>query len=238
MKLDILVLAAHPDDAELGCGGTIAAHVSKGKKVGIVDLTRGELGTRGTPETRIEEANRAAKILGLAARENIGLEDGFFETDKKHCLQVIKVIRKYKPEIIITNAPEDRHPDHGNAGKLCSRSSFLSGLIKIETVLEGKSQEAWRPKALFHFIQDRYLKPDFVMDVTDFWNSKMESIKAYESQFYNPNSEEPETYISSAGFMQFVESRAHEVGHSIGVKFGEGFIKEKQLFVKSFFDII
>jgi N-acetylglucosamine malate deacetylase 1 len=238
MKLDILVFAAHPDDAELGTSGTILSHIAAGRKVGIVDLTRGELGTRGSVEIRNTEAQKASEVLGVPIRENMAFGDGFFENDKENNLALIRVIRKYQPEIILTNAIEDRHPDHGNASKLTSRASFLSGLVKIQTTLDGSVQKEWRPKAVYHYIQDRYIKPDFVVDITPFWNKKIEAIKAYKSQFFDPGSKEPETYISKQDFFAFVEARSREMGHSIGVSYGEGFTKEKNIGVKDLFDLI
>ncbi|MCR8558207.1 bacillithiol biosynthesis deacetylase BshB1 [Mucilaginibacter sp. BJC16-A38] len=238
LKLDILVLSVHPDDAELGCGGTILKHIAKGKTVGIVDLTRGELGTRGSAEIRDKEAAEAGRILGLAVRENLAIPDGFFENTREYQLKVIAAIRKYQPEIIITNAYHDRHPDHGRANKLVEESSFLSGLRKIETTDSGKIQEAWRPKQVLHFIQDNYIKPDILVDVTDYWNTKVESIMAYGSQFYNPEwDDEPQTYISSPEFIRVVEARAREFGKSINVKFAEGFTSRKILGVDSLFDL-
>jgi N-acetylglucosamine malate deacetylase 1 len=238
MKLDILVIASHPDDAELGCGGTILSEIKKGRKVGIVDLTKGELGTRGTVETRDKEAGDANKILGITVRENLGFQDGFFENDKFHNLELIKVIRKYKPEIILTNALSDRHPDHGKSAELTYRAVFLSGLVKIETSLNGNKQDAWRSKAVYNYIQDKYIAPDFVVDITEFWNTKTEAIKAYKSQFHNPESKDPQTYISSPDFFNFIEARAMEFGHSIGVKYGEGFTKQRQVGVRDLFDLI
>ncbi len=233
MKLDILVLAAHPDDAELACSGTIMAHIAMGKKVGVVDLTRGELGTRGTPEIRAEEAAAGAKIMGLAVRENLGLPDGFFQNDEKSLLAIIKAIRTYQPEIVLANAVYDRHPDHTMGGAVATRACFLAGLRKIET-----GQEAWRPKNVYHYIQDRLLQPDFVMDITPYWERKLESIKAYKTQFFDPKSNEPVTYISTPEFIRYVEARAIEFGHAIGVKYGEGFTREKQLGVTNLFDLI
>lgn len=233
MKLDILVLAAHPDDAELACSGTIMAHIAMGKKVGIVDLTRGELGTRGTPETRAQEAAEASRILEIDIRDNLCLADGFFQNDEKSLIEIIKVIRNYQPEIVLCNAVYDRHPDHTIGGAVASRACFLSGLIKIET-----GQAPWRPKNIYHYIQDRLLTPDFVVDITPYWERKVEAIKAFNTQFYNPNSKEPLTYISTPEFMLFIEARALEYGHSIGVKYGEGFTKEKQLGVTDLFDLI
>jgi bacillithiol biosynthesis deacetylase BshB1 len=239
MKLDILVLPVHPDDAELGCAGTILKHVAAGKKVGLVDLTRGELGTRGSAEIRDGEAARSGQILGLAVRENIGLPDGFFQNTKEYQLRVIESIRKYQPDIIITNAYHDRHPDHGRASELVEAASFLAGLIKIETYSDGTPQEAWRPRLVLHFIQDRYIQPDVVIDVTAHWDKKIESINAFESQFYNPEWEdEPQTYISSPEFIQVIEARAREFGKSIGVKYAEGFTSKKILGVDSLFDLL
>jgi len=238
MKLDILVLPVHPDDAELGCSGTIVKEIAHGKKVGIVDITRGELGTRGSAEIRDKEAAASAKILGLAVRDNLGLPDGFFENNKPHQLKVIEAIRRFKPEIVITNAYHDRHPDHGRASDLVEDSAFLSGLRKIETYYNGEKQEEWRPNLVLHFIQDNYIKPDILVDVTEYWDKKIESIHAFGSQFYNPEWEnEPQTYISSPEFIQVIEARAREYGKSIGVKFAEGFISRKILGVNDLFDL-
>jgi bacillithiol biosynthesis deacetylase BshB1 len=238
MKLDILVLPVHPDDAELGCSGTIAKEIALGKKVGIVDLTRGELGTRGSAEIRDQESAASAKILGLAVRDNLGLPDGFFENNKPHQLKVIEAIRRFRPEIVITNAYHDRHPDHGRASDLVEDSAFLSGLRKIETYYDGEKQQEWRPKLVLHFIQDNYIKPDILVDVTDYWDKKLESIHAFGSQFYNPEWEgEPQTYISSPEFIQVIEARAREYGKSMGVKFAEGFISRKILGVNDLFDL-
>jgi len=230
LKLDILVLPVHPDDAELGCAGTILKHIAAGKKVGIADLTRGELGTRGTAEIRDKEAAESARILGLAVRENIGLPDGFFQNSSEYQLKVIEVIRKYQPEIIITNAYHDRHPDHGRASELVEASTFLAGLRKVETHFNGELQQAWRPGLVLHFIQDNYIKPDILIDVTEHWNKKVESIHAFGSQFFNPEwQDEPQTYISSPDFIQIVEARARE--------FGKGFTSKKILGVSSLFDL-
>lgn len=239
LKLDILVLAVHPDDAELGCGGTIAKHVAMGHKVGIVDLTRGELGTRGSAEIRDEEAAAAGKILGLGVRENLGIPDGFFENTKEYQLKVIAAIRKFQPDIVITNAYHDRHPDHGRANQLVEAATFLSGLRKIETLENGEPQAPWRPKQVLHFIQDNYIQPDIVVDVTDYWDKKMASIFAYGSQFYNPewNENEPQTYISSPQFTAVVEGRGREFGKAIGTKFAEGFTSRKILGVDSLMDL-
>lgn len=229
-KLDILVIAVHPDDAELGCSGTLLKHVALGHKVGIVDLTQGELGTRGSSAIRMQEAAAAAQILGLSARENLQLADGFFKNDKEHQLKVIAAIRKYQPDIVITNAYYDRHPDHGRACELVTDATFLSGLRKIETYENGELQKEWRPNLLLHFIQDQYIKPDIIVDVTEYWDKKIESIRAYGSQFYNPEwKEEHQTYISGEDFYPIVEGRAREMGKVIGARFGEGFLCKRLL---------
>ncbi|MEO1654440.1 MAG: bacillithiol biosynthesis deacetylase BshB1 [Bacteroidota bacterium] len=242
MKLDVLVFAAHPDDAELSCSGAIAAFVARGKKVGIIDLTRGELGTRGTPTIREKEANVASEILGISARENLGFDDGFFVNDRTHQLRVIDTIRKYRPEIVLANALQDRHIDHGRASQLVNDAFFLSGLKKIITYsIDGHLEEAWRPKALYHYIQDRYIQPDVIMDISDFWDTKMKAIQAFQSQFYTPNNPyqgEPHTPISSKTFVDFLEARAREFGRMIGVEFGEGFNKSVPVGVKDLFDLI
>ena len=238
MKLDILVLAAHPDDAELTCSGTLALHAAMGKKVGIVDLTQGEMGTRGTPEQRLEEAKESARILGLQVRDNLGLEDMFFQNDRKHQLEVIRKIRQYQPDIVLANAVTDRHPDHGKGASLAIDACFMAGLRKIETEHEGNPQEAWRPKQLFHFIQSQYIQPHFVVDVTDYWDRKLASIGAFKSQFFNPESKEPATYISSENFMKFIDARGREFGQAIGVTYGEGFTLNKQLGVRSLYDLL
>lgn len=238
LKLDMLVLAVHPDDAELGCGGTIAKHLALGYKVGIIDLTRGELGTRGSAEIRDREAAEAARILNLTVRENLGLPDGFFENTQEYQLKVIAAIRKYRPEIVITNAYHDRHPDHGRASQLVQDSCFLSGLRKIETHDNGNIQEAWRPKQLLHMIQDSYIEPDIIVDVTDYWDIKLASIFAYGSQFHNPDWEDdPQTYISSPDFTPVIEGRGREFGKNIGVKFAEGFTSKKILGVNDLMDL-
>lgn len=240
MKLDILVFGAHPDDAELGAGATIAKEVSKGKKVGIVDLTRGELGTRGSAEIRDREAAKAAEILGVAVRENMEFADGFFVNDKEHQLELIKIIRKYRPEIVLCNAVEDRHIDHAKGSKLVSDACFLSGLMKIETKMDGDDQwqEAWRPKLVYHFIQWKNLEPDFVVDVSGFIETKTKAIMAYSSQFYDPDSEEPETPISSKNFTDSVNYRARDLGRIIGVEYAEGFTVERFIGVDSLGDLI
>lgn len=239
MKLDILVFAAHPDDAELACAGTILKYKSEGKKVGVIDLTRGELGTRGSAELRKEEAAEAAQILGLDVRENLSMRDGFFRNDEEHQLQIIQKIRQYQPEIILANALYDRHPDHGKAGALLNDATFLSGLPKIETHLNNESQKAWRPRLVLQFIQDAYIEPDIILDVTPFWDTKVASIQAYKSQFFNADykKDEQQTYISSPQFMKVVEGRAVELGKHIGVAYAEGFTSKKLLGVDDLFNL-
>ncbi|MEO6286541.1 MAG: bacillithiol biosynthesis deacetylase BshB1 [Dyadobacter sp.] len=236
MKLDILAITAHPDDVELCCAGTLLSQIALGKKVGIVDLTRGELGTRGTPEGRIQEAKDAAAIMNISIRDNAGLADGFFVNNEAHQKAIIPYIRKYQPDIVITNAVIDRHPDHGRAGQLVADSCFYSGLRMIKTYDEqGGEQQAWRPKHIFHTVQDRYISPDFVVDITAFHDLKVEAIRAFKSQFHVPeyNEEgEPQSYISTPEFLEFVIARAREMGHSIGVTFGEGFTTAKKLGIR------
>ncbi|MFC4220439.1 bacillithiol biosynthesis deacetylase BshB1 [Flagellimonas marina] len=240
MKLDILVFGAHPDDAELGAGATIAKEVSRGKKVGIIDLTRGELGTRGSAEIRDKEAAKAAKILGVEIRENMEFADGFFINDKWHQMEIIKMVRKYRPEVVICNAVEDRHIDHGKGSQLVSDACFLSGLVKISTQLNGtdQEQEPWRPKRLYHFIQWKNLEPDFVVDVSGFIEKKREAILAYESQFYDPKSNEPETPISSKNFTDSVIYRSRDLGRLVGVEHAEGYTVERYVAVNSLDDLI
>ncbi len=237
MKLDILVLGAHPDDAELGCGATIAKEVANGRKVGILDLTRGELGTRGSADIRDKEANAAAKILGVAVRENLQLADGFFRNDKESQIKVIKMIRKYQPELVLCNAIDDRHIDHGRGSSLASDACFLSGLIKIETSLDGISQAPWRPKWVYHFIQWKNLEPDIVVDVSGYVDKKCEAVFAYTSQFYDPNSKDGETPISTKNFKESINYRAQDLGRLIGAEYGEGFTVERYPAVDSLFDL-
>lgn len=237
MKVDLLVFGAHPDDVELGAGGTVALHAGLGKKVGIIDLTRGELGTRGNVELRNEEAVDSSTILNVICRENLNFKDGFFENDEGHLIKIIEMIRNYQPSIVICNAEQDRHPDHGRSAKLVSRACFLSGLRKIETLVDGKAQAAWRPQAVYHYIQDRYTKPDFVIDISSVIEKKIASIKAFKSQFYDPESKEPETPISGKEFIDFQYSRCAEMGRIIGVKYGEGFTVERSIGVKSLWSI-
>ena len=238
MKLDILAFGAHPDDVELGCGGTIAKEIALGKKVGIIDLTRGELGTRGSAEIRDQEANDAAVILGVAARENLNMRDGFFENDERHQMKIIQMIRKYQPEIVLCNAIEDRHIDHAKGSKLVSDACFLSGLLKIETVLEGVNQMAWRPKLVYHYIQWKNITPDFVVDITGFSDKKLAAIMAYRSQFYNPNTNEPTTPIATKNFLDSIHYRAQDLGRLIGTDFAEGFTVERHLAVNSLSDLM
>lgn len=223
MKLDILAFGAHPDDVELSCSGVILKNTALGRKVGLIDLTKGELGTRGTPAIREKEAKASAKILGVLFRENLKMEDGFFQNDKKHLLKVIQKIRQYQPDVVLANALEDRHPDHGRAAKLVADACFLSGLVKIVTKQNGKKQEVWRPKAVYHYIQYRKLKADIAIDITPFIEKKMESIYAFSSQFYNPDSKEPSTLISQKDFFEYIKTREREYGQLLGVRYAEGF---------------
>ena len=235
MKLDVLAIGAHPDDVELGCSGTLINEVKLGKKVGIVDLTQGELGTRGTIETRYAEAAAAAKVMGIHIRENLKMRDGFFVNDEPHQLQLISVLRKYQPDIVIGNILEDRHPDHGKAGNLIYDACFLSGLRQVKTMDDnGREQEKWRPKYLFHYIQDRFYEPDLIVDVSDVWEQRMESIKAYKTQFHDPSSNEPQTYLSNPEFLDAITGRARLLGKRIGVQFAEGFISKKNIGIRNF----
>ena len=232
MKIDILVFGAHPDDVELGCGGTVIKLISQGKKVAIIDLTKGELGTRGTPQTRKEECKNATKILGVEIRENMDFKDGFFENDEKHKLVLIKKIREYCPEIVIANAPSDRHPDHGRASQIVLDACFLSGLEKVET-----KQKIWRPKAIYHYIQFNNLKPDLVVDISSQMDKKLEAVTAYKTQFYDAESKEKETIISKKGFLKSVKYRAQDLGRLSNCEYAEGFIAHQILKVDSFFDL-
>jgi len=238
MKLDILVFGAHPDDAELGAGGTIAKEIALGKKVGIVDLTRGELGTRGSAEIRDQEAAAAAKILGVAVRENLRFRDGFFINDESHQLEIIKMIRKYRPEKVLCNAVDDRHIDHGKGSKLVSDACFLSGLRRIETQIGEEHQQEWRPKLVYHYIQWKNSTPDFVVDISNYIDAKTDAILAYRSQFHDPNSNEPETPISSKTFIESVHYRAKDLGRLVGVDYAEGFTVERMVAVNSLDDMI
>lgn len=238
MKLDILAFGAHPDDVELGCAGTILKEISLGKKVGVVDLTRGELGTRGSADIRDQEADAAGKILGISVRENLSFRDGFFVNDEKHQLEIIKMIRKYQPEIVLCNAIDDRHIDHEKGSKLVSDACFLSGLRKIETSIDGETQSAWRPKVVYHYIQWKNIEPDFVVDITGFTEKKIEAVLAYRSQFYDANSNEPESPITSKNFLESLNYRAKDLGRLIGTEYGEGFTSERYLAVNSLGDLI
>lgn len=238
MKLDILAIGVHPDDVELSCSGTLLKHKAIGKKIGVLDLTRGELGTRGTAETRDAESLVASEILGLDVRENLGMRDGFFRNDEEHLLKIVTRIRKYQPEIILANAIDDRHPDHPRAAKLVNDAVFLSGLVKIETSSDGVSQKPWRPGLLLNFIQNTYVKPDILVDISDFWDIKKQAIAAYKTQFFTEEQEEGiETYISSSGFMKFLEGKGIELGKSIGVNYAEGFTSAKLLGVDNLFNL-
>jgi N-acetylglucosamine malate deacetylase 1 len=234
MKLDVLAFGVHPDDVELSCAGVLLQEKKNGRKTGIIDLTQGELGTRGTAETRAHEADKAAAILKVDTRENLQMQDGFLQNDKVHQLKIIETLRKYQPEIILCNAPQDRHPDHGRSARLVSDAAFLSGLMKIETSVNGMQQQPWRPKYVFHYIQDRFLQPDFVVDITEVFETKLEAIKAYATQFHNPGVEGPQTYISTPDFLDSIIYRAKMLGKMIGVKYAEGFVSEKMIGIKSF----
>lgn len=236
--VDILAFGAHPDDVELSCAGTLIKHIKLGYSVAIVDLTRGELGTRGSAELRDKEAAEAAEIMGVKYRENLNMRDGFFVNDEQHQFAVARMIRKYKPRVVFCNAIEDRHPDHGKASKLVSDACFIAGLVKVKTELEGVEQTAHRPTSVYHYIQDRYLKPDVLVDISDEMEQRMNAIKAYSSQFYNPDSVEPGTAISSKEFMQMLESRPAEWGRIIGVKYAEGFTVERLIGVENIFSIM
>jgi bacillithiol biosynthesis deacetylase BshB1 len=238
MKADILAFGVHPDDLELGCGGTLIAAIAEGKKVAVVDLTRGELGTRGSAEIRTREAAAAAKVLGVQARENLDMADGFFEHNEANLRKIIVAIRKYQPAIVLCSAPEDRHPDHGRSSRLISDAAFLSGLRKIETEWEGQPQESWRPAQVFHYIQDRYLKPDFVYDISPYMEQKMKAVLCYTTQFNTTDATEPATYISHPDFMDVVRARALMFGKRIGVDFAEGYITQKMIGITSFDSII
>lgn len=239
-KLDLLVIAVHPDDAELGCSGTILKSIAAGKSVGIVDLTQGELGTRGTPQSRKEEAAEASRLMGISVRENLKMRDGFFRNDEENQLKIIEVIRKYQPEIVISNALSDRHPDHGRASSLVNDAVFLSGLRRIETFLDGEPQLPHRPRLLLQFIQDHYIKPDIVVDISDFWEQKVKVIQTFKSQFFNPEyrEDEPQTYISRPEFLQVIQSRAMEFGKDIQARYAEGFTCRRQLGVNDLFDLL
>lgn len=228
-ELDILAFGSHPDDVELGCGGTLALHASKGYKTGIVDLTQGELGTRGTIEIRTKESESAAVILQASVRLNTKFEDGFFLNDKKHQLEIVKVIRQYRPKIVFANAHTDRHPDHGRGSQLVSDSCFLAGLEKIHTEFDGEEQKAWRPKSVYHYIQYRNQKPDIVVDISDYFEVKMDAVKAHRSQFYDATSTESETLISKPEFLEYIKGNALDMGKQIGVRYAEGFTVDRYI---------
>jgi bacillithiol biosynthesis deacetylase BshB1 len=238
MKLDILAIGVHPDDVELSCSGTIAKHISLGKKVGILDLTLGELGTRGSAEIRTKEAMESAKILGVSFRTQLNMRDGFFENNEQNQILIAEQIRKHQPEIVLCNAISDRHPDHGRAAKLIADACFYSGLAKMETAFEKKEQKPWRPKSVYHFIQDNYIHPDFVVDVSDFIEIKHKAIMAFASQFYNPNSKEPETPISGKDFLEAINSKMSVWGRAINTKYAEGFTVIRYPGVRNLFDLI
>lgn len=238
MKTDILAIGVHPDDVELACSGTLLKHIALGKKVGILDLTRGELGTRGNAELRTKEANDSAKILGVSFRTQLNMKDGFFENNESNQKQIIEQLRKYQPEIVLCNAISDRHPDHGRSSRLVADACFYSGLRKIETSLDGKQQEAWRPKAVYHYIQDNFIHPDFVVDVTEHVDTKHKAIMAFSSQFYDPNSKEPETPISSKNFLENLDAKMSVWGRAINVRYAEGFTVSRYPGVKNLFDLV
>jgi bacillithiol biosynthesis deacetylase BshB1 len=238
MKVDILVIASHPDDAELGCGGTIAKHVALGMKVGIIDLTQGELGTRGNAQSRAEEAAAASSVLKISVRENLGLADGFFQNTQESQLAVIRKVRQYQPDIVLANAIMDRHPDHGKGASLAYDACFLSGLAKINTTGDdGSVQKAWRPKHVYHYVQSQYIKPDFIVDISDYWEIKLRAIRAYKTQFFDASSSEPQTFISKPEFLNFLEARAIELGNIAGVKYAEGFTTHRYPVLNKLTDI-
>ncbi|MEZ0538658.1 bacillithiol biosynthesis deacetylase BshB1 [Fibrella arboris] len=239
MQVDVLCIAAHPDDVEMTSAGTVLSLVNQGKTVAVVDLTRGELGTRGTPEIRAREAEEGARIMQLTDRQNLGFKDGFFRNDEEHQRVLMAWIRHYQPAIVLTNTVDDRHPDHGRAAQLVTDACFYSGLRQIQTVdpVTGDPQGAHRPDYIYYFIQDRWLTPDFVVDITPYWAKKLDAIKAYKSQFFNPESTEPQSYISGEPFMKFLESRTRDHGHMINAEFGEGFISKRMLGVTNLFDL-
>jgi bacillithiol biosynthesis deacetylase BshB1 len=236
--VDLLAFGAHPDDVELAAGGTVIKHVVAGKTAAIVDLTRGELGTRGSPEIRLQEAGKAAEILGVLARENLDLGDGFFTNDKSSQIRVIEMVRKYRPQVVLAPARSDRHPDHGRAAALVETACFLSGLVKVETRWNGSMQDAWRPRAVYHYMQGYYIAPSVVVDVTDVWERKVEAILAFRSQFHDPNSKEPETILTRPEFIEFIRARAMECGWHVGVKYAEAFETAREIGVRNLFDLI
>lgn len=237
MKLDILAIAVHPDDAELCCAGTILKHIDMGYTAGIVDLTEGELGTRGSGPLRLKEAEAASKVLGLSARENLGMPDGFFKHSKENLISIAKMVRKYQPDVVLTNALSDRHPDHGRASKLVSDACFIGGLVKVETELDGQKQDRWRPRAVYHFIQDHMLQPDFCVDITPYYERKLDTIRCFSSQFYDPESKEPESPISGKDFFDYVEAYSRAYGRRIGVTFAEGYNVERPLGIRNILEV-
>lgn len=224
-----MAFGAHPDDVEISAGGTVASLIASGRKVGIVDLTRGELGSRGSADVRDLEAAKAAQVLGVSVREQLHMRDGFFAHDEHNVLRVIQMIRQYRPDVVLANSETDRHPDHGRGAKLVAEAAFLSGLRRVETHYEGEPQDAWRPKALYHYLQDYFAKPHIVTDISDFFEVKMEAVRAFSSQFYDPNSEEPQTPISGEEFFDFLKSRAMQLGRPIGALYGEGFTSSRYI---------
>lgn len=238
MKVDILAIAAHPDDVELCCSGTLLKHIDAGKTVGLADLTKGELGTRGNPTLRMQEADEAARLMGAEFRINLGMPDGFFDYSIGNKRRIVELIRSCQPDLILTNAFDDRHPDHGRGSKLISDACFLAGLVKFQTVKDGRQQDRWRPKAVYHFIQDRYSKPDFVIDITPYMERKMELVRAFKSQFYDPGSDEPESPISGKDFLDFLYARAREYGRPIRAEYAEGFNVERTAGVDLLYDLI
>jgi N-acetylglucosamine malate deacetylase 1 len=237
-KLDILAIAAHPDDVEISCSGTLLKAVAERKKIGILDLTKGELGSRGSAEIRMKESAASAKILQLSARENLGLKDGFFSYDEESIRLIIQQIRRFQPEVVLCNAPSDRHPDHGRASKLIKDACFYSGLLRIETEWEGNQQAHWRPGSVFSYIQDYYLEPDFVVDITEFWEKKLEALKCFSSQFFDPKSSEPKTPISGEEFFDFLHARAIQYGRPSGFLLAEGFVADRPIGIKSLSHIL
>ena len=237
MKVDILAIGVHPDDIEISCCGTLLHHIHLGKKVGLLDLTRGELGTRGNAEIRLQEATIASELIGAKIRKNLGLSDGFFKNNKENMLKVVEIIRLMQPEIVLTNAVSDRHPDHGRASKLTSEACFYSGLRKIQTTWDKVPQKAWRPRAVYHYIQDQYLKPDFVVNISPYIDKKIEIIKSYKSQFFDPESTEPETPISGKIFLDFIRGKNAVQGRPASFDYGEGFTVDRTIGINNLFDI-
>jgi N-acetylglucosamine malate deacetylase 1 len=237
-KLDILAIGVHPDDVEISAAGTLISHIKAGKRAGILHLTKGEMGTRGSAKQRLKEAETAAGIIGAAMLDNAGMADVFFTNDPSHQLRLIEKIRLYRPEIVLCNALTDRHPDHGRASLLVSDACFYSGLVKIRTKYRGKAQAAWRPRAVYHYIQDRHMRPDLVVDISPYFDQKMKAVKAYRSQFFDPDSPEPPTYISTKAFIESIHNRNAEMGRIIGVDFAEGFVTERYPGIKNLFDLI